>query len=205
MVIAFSFGVTGLICQYAVGMTYFNILNNFAIYVILGVAADDFFIFMDSWNQSEAFNDIKFDYEKRMAYTMRRASRTMFMTSSTTAVAFLATCFSPIMPIQAFGIYSAILVPMNFLLTCYFLPPCVILYEKTCKLNCCFICAKSKKKDETGQGQDSERPLKDNETDQKTKEPVKEEVDSAKHVAPGSGEAPGSALENEPEFKLKDG
>ena len=120
-------------------MTYFNILNNFAIYVILGVAADDFFIFMDAWNQSEAFHDIKFDNEKRMAYTMRRASRTMFMTSCTTAVAFLATCFSPIMPIQAFGIYSAILVPMNFLLTCYFLPPCVILYEKTCKNNCFFI------------------------------------------------------------------
>ena len=96
---------------------------------------------------------------------------------------------------------------MNFLLTCYFLPPCVILYEKTCKLNCCFICAKSKKKQEDGQGQDSERPLKDktDETDQKTKEPMKEELsERAKNGVAGSGEAPGSALENEPEFKLKE-
>ena len=49
VIIAFSFGVTGLICQYVIKMTYFNILNNFAIFVIVGVASDDTFIFMDAW------------------------------------------------------------------------------------------------------------------------------------------------------------
>jgi len=52
LVVTFSFGTTGLLCEYAVGMTYFNILNNFAIFIILGIAADDFFIFFDAWNQS---------------------------------------------------------------------------------------------------------------------------------------------------------
>lgn len=52
LIIAFSFGTTGLICEYIVGMTYFNIFNNFAIFVILGIAADDFFVFFDAWNQS---------------------------------------------------------------------------------------------------------------------------------------------------------
>lgn len=130
LIIAFSFGTTGLICEYAVGMTYFNILNNFAIFVILGIAADDFFIFFDAWHQSGEFKGISKDLKMRMAYTMRRASRTMFMTSSTTAVAFLATCFSPIMTVRAFGIYSAILVPITFILTCWILPPAVILYER---------------------------------------------------------------------------
>lgn len=53
----------------------------------------------------------------------------MFMTSVTTSVAFLATFFSPIMPVRAFGIYSAILVPMVFILTCLILPPAVIIYD----------------------------------------------------------------------------
>ena len=44
LIICFSFGTTGLICEYIVGMTYFNIFNNFAIFVILGIAADDFFL-----------------------------------------------------------------------------------------------------------------------------------------------------------------
>lgn len=52
LIICFAFGTTGLICEYIVGMTYFNIFNNFAIFVILGIAADDFFVFFDAWNQS---------------------------------------------------------------------------------------------------------------------------------------------------------
>lgn len=51
-IIAFSFGVTGMLCEYAVGMTYFNLFNNFATFIILGIAADDFFVFFDAWNQS---------------------------------------------------------------------------------------------------------------------------------------------------------
>lgn len=74
----------------------------------------------------------------RLAFTMRRAARTMFMTSVTTSVAFLATFFSPIMPIRAFGIYTAILVPMVFILTCMILPPAVIIYDNHFKeLFCC--------------------------------------------------------------------
>lgn len=140
LIIAFSFGTTGLICEYIVGMTYFNILNNFAIFVILGIAADDFFVFFDAWHQSGEFKGRKKDFKRRLAYTMRRSVRTMFMTSSTTAVAFLATCFSPIMTVQAFGIYCAILVPINFILTCWILPPTVILYERLDQE--CFCCVR---------------------------------------------------------------
>lgn len=140
LIIAFSFGTTGLICEYIVGMTYFNILSNFAVFVILGIAADDFFVFFDAWNQSGQFKGVKKDNKKRLAFTLRRAARTMFMTSVTTSVAFLATFFSPIMPIRAFGIYSAILVPVLFILTCLILPAAVIIYEN--HFSTCFCCAK---------------------------------------------------------------
>lgn len=61
----------------------------------------------------------------------------MTVTSSTTAVAFFANVFSPIMPIRAFGIFSGVLIPVNFFLVVMIMPPAVIYYEdkmegKTC-------------------------------------------------------------------------
>lgn len=61
----------------------------------------------------------------------------MTVTSSTTAVAFFANVFSPIMPIRAFGIFSGVLIPVNFFLVVMIMPPAVIFYEskmegKTC-------------------------------------------------------------------------
>lgn len=66
---------------------------------------------------------------RRMAYTFRRSVRAMSVTSSTTAAAFFANAFSPIMTIQAFGIYSGVLIPMNFILVVTVLPPGVIWWE----------------------------------------------------------------------------
>jgi predicted RND superfamily exporter protein len=77
------------------------------------------------------------DKKRRMAYAFRRGVRAMTVTSSTTTVAFFANVFSPIMPIQAFGIFSGVLIPVNFLLVVMIMPSAVIFYEdkmegKTC-------------------------------------------------------------------------
>lgn len=75
----------------------------------------------------------------------------MAVTSSTTSVAFLANVFSPIMPIRGFGIYSGIIVPVNYLLVVMILPPAVIWYERHidgCITKCCckiFFCCNTKK------------------------------------------------------------
>ena len=72
------------------------------IFLVLGISADDIFVFVDAWRQSERVDQsiVKHDdIHARMAYTFRRAFRTMAFTSSTTAVAFFASYFSPLMPI----------------------------------------------------------------------------------------------------------
>lgn len=108
LIIILSFGVTAMISEGAIGVTYYSNLNNLVIFIVLGIAADDFFVFMDAWRQSETFPELRSNdserpenktIKKRMSYTCKRASRAMFMTSSTTCVAFLANYFSPIMPI----------------------------------------------------------------------------------------------------------
>ena len=88
----------------------------------------------------------------RLAYSFRRAARAMFVTSSTTSVAFLANVFSPMMNIKAFGIFSGIIVPVNYILVVLIFPPATIIYERSysrrgccCSnwyTNCCCCCFK---------------------------------------------------------------
>jgi len=104
---------------------------------VLGVAADDIFVFIDGWRQSEFIDEIKADKRNRLAYSFRRASRATLTTSSTTSAAFLANAFSPIMPIASFGIYAAIIIFVNYLLIIFFLPPLVIWYERNLQGKCC--------------------------------------------------------------------
>lgn len=82
--------------------------------------------------------------QKRMAYAFRSSARAMAITSSTTSVAFFANIFSPLLPIKTFGIFSGVIIPVNFILVVFFMPPAVILYEEyiqdafccCCKCNC---------------------------------------------------------------------
>jgi len=91
-----------------------------------------------------------------MAYTFRRASRAMAVTSSTTAVAFLANMFSPIMPIKAFGLFAGVIVPANYFLVIMIFPSAVIFYDKYLadKCNCC-----SKKKNDEEPQEDNKHEL----------------------------------------------
>lgn len=109
-----------------------------------------------------------------MAYAFRRGTRAMAVTSSTTAVAFMANIFSPLMPIRGFGIYSGIIVPVNFLLVVMILPPATIWYERYidgCFTNCCckiFFCFKKTKKhnnEEEDKDKDVQIEVKQNDKD----------------------------------------
>lgn len=64
------------------------------LFIVLGVAADDIFVFFDAWKQSATKKPLENDLVKRMSFTFHRASRSMLVTSSTTAMAFLANAFS---------------------------------------------------------------------------------------------------------------
>lgn len=86
------------------------------------------------------------DLDRRMGVTFRRASRAMLATTSTTSAAFFLTGFSNIMPISSFGIFSSILIPVNFLLVITFYPAILIVYEKYVKRKrfFCFLAGKNK-------------------------------------------------------------
>lgn len=47
--ILLSFGLTALIVEGAFRVTYFSGLNSLILFIVLGIAADDFFVFNDAW------------------------------------------------------------------------------------------------------------------------------------------------------------
>ena len=53
----------------------------------------------------------------------------MLVTSLTSAIAFIACSFTPIMPLKAFGIFAALIVPTCFLLTITAQPVVYFIYE----------------------------------------------------------------------------
>ena len=68
-----------------------------------------------------------------MTYTFRRAFKAMLVTSITTSASFLAAGFSDINPISTFGIFAAIIIPVNFILDVTAYPAIIIIYEEKFK------------------------------------------------------------------------
>ena len=151
-------------------ISMFSMLQLLVIFILLGIAADNFFIFNDAWTQALAYPTLKSDSEKRLAYTYRRAARAIIVTSSTTAIAFLSTCFSPIMPIASFGVWASTCVIVNFFMTITLFPAFLSIHEKYVKYQCCtqhqlykYICCcvcKNKLKKEEGSDTEQAKELR---------------------------------------------
>ena len=104
-----------------------------AIYLVLGIGADDIFVFVDGWRQSVNEYDNPTD---RLDATYKRAAKAMGATSATTCVAFIATAVSPIMPIASFGIYAAMGIFFNYVLVMT-LFPCTLMIWHYKFYGCC--------------------------------------------------------------------
>ena len=116
----------------------------------MGIAADDIFVFCDAWKQSEKYTAIAKSHKRRMAYAFRRAQKSIFVTSTTTCVAFLSNAFSEQVPIRAFGIFASIIVPVNYIMVIFMMPSAVIIHErhiKSCVARCFNPCACKKQDD----------------------------------------------------------
>ena len=68
--------------------------------------------------------------DKRFAYTFNKAKGSIFLTSATTALAFLATSFTPMMPFISFGIFAALIVMVNCGMALTVLPTTYLIYFK---------------------------------------------------------------------------
>ena len=101
-----------------------------SVFVVLGVGADDIFVFFDAWRQSATLPPpISSSVTSRLTFTLRRSTAAIFNTSFTTAIAFFATGVSPIMPLAAFGTYAALAIVMNYVLIVFWWPSVMMVWE----------------------------------------------------------------------------
>ena len=153
--IVLSFPITYVIYGGVFQIPFNDTLIQLSIFIVLGIAADDVFVFCDAWRQSAHYPSIADDDKKRMAYAFKRAFKAILVTSSTTSVAFLANGLSEIVPIRAFGIFAAIIIPVNFVLIILIMPAIQMVHDrylaKCCTYRKCFAacckCCISKKTD----------------------------------------------------------
>ncbi|XP_071961979.1 protein dispatched homolog 1-like [Antedon mediterranea] len=117
---------------------YFGIFHVLAIFIILGIGADDVFVLMDTWKQTKYQSYPTLAH--RLSDTYRRAASAMFVTSLTTGLAFFTNFFSPFLSISSFGIFSALVIFVNYLSVIIFLPTVVVTYHLWWAKYCCCCC-----------------------------------------------------------------
>jgi hypothetical protein len=124
-------------------LTSTQFLHMLIIFVILGIGADDVFVFVDAFNQiPQVYPEAQTDLLLHMDLTYRRAAKAMLVTSATTMAAFAATIPSTIMPISSFGIFAALLVFMNYVFVITLFPAVVVVWHKYfryAKHCCCHV------------------------------------------------------------------
>ena len=110
---------------------YWTLLTSLgAAFLLLGIGADDVFVFVDAFKQSEHMASISHSLLKRLEYTSLRASKAVLITSLTTTVAFLATTSSRVMPISTFGIYASLCIFLLYWVNVIIMPPTLIVWDR---------------------------------------------------------------------------
>lgn len=142
--IFFSIPVAWFLFTVVFQIKYFSTLNTLALFIVAAIGADDIFIFMDAYKQSQYHLDILTDLETRMSWVYRRTGTAMAITSATTCAAFLCTLITPLSSIQSFGIFAACVILIDYVLVMSLFCTAVVIYhdryENRARCGCCCPC-----------------------------------------------------------------
>ena len=100
-------------------------VNIISFYIILGVGVDDIFVFTDQFKIAQGGSDLT----PRMQRTYNVAAKAMFTTSCTTFISFISNASSVFPAVSTFGLFSALLVLVNFCAVTTFFPAVFAVYR----------------------------------------------------------------------------
>lgn len=129
------------IYQFIFRIKYFPFLNLLAGIVVVGIGADDLFIYWKTWTAIKLGRNASI-LERIVTHTFQHASSAMFVTSASTATAFYASAYTDLISIRCFCLYAGTCVLVHYVLVITWLPACVVLYERY-SLNLCYSSGKS--------------------------------------------------------------
>ena len=136
MAIISSIIITYFIYMIVFQVPSFGFLNLLALIIVIGVGADDVFVYVDAWRQTKVAMPLGTMVDW-VSTTLQHAALSMFVTSFTTAVAFLANIVSSITAVKTFGIFAGTAILGNYVLMISWLPAIVVVYERYISSLCC--------------------------------------------------------------------
>ena len=85
-----------------------------SIFIVLGIGADDVFVFTDKWEENGENNYV--DVAQRFSHTYEQAGKAMLVTSLTTVICFFSNISSVFSDIAAFGVFTGLVIAVNYLM-----------------------------------------------------------------------------------------
>lgn len=110
---------------------FFPFLNLVSLFLIIGIGADDLFVYVDAWKQSFAIIPSRTPLANRLSWTMRRAGSAMLVTTITTTASFFANIISPVTSLKGFGLFTGLVIFSDFLLMLIFVPATIAVHHTT--------------------------------------------------------------------------
>jgi len=129
-----SLGLGFFFYSTVLNLPHFPFMNATTLFLAIGIGADDVFVYTDSWRHS--LTAVKGEggqppsLPDRLAYSLRHAGMSTFVTSFTTSAAFGANIMSRIVSIKCFGVFAALVIMSDYLLMITFLPAIVLNYDE---------------------------------------------------------------------------
>ncbi|XP_054767814.2 protein dispatched homolog 1-like [Lytechinus pictus] len=120
------------------GLPFFPFMNVLAFVLIIGIGADDAFVYVDIWKKMRERHGGA--PEKRVLVlqdTLHHAAVTMFVTSFTTSSALFSSVISSITALRCLAVYAGCAILINFIYTVTWLPAIVVIEDKYLQFRMC--------------------------------------------------------------------
>jgi hypothetical protein len=144
--IILSFPLAFFMYRFVLGFNFFPFLNFIGVFVVFALGADHVFVAVDKWKNARLGNP-NGTTEQVAAKALPDAAAAMFLTTSTTAIAFFGTAICPVAPVRLFAIFCGLLVTFDYIMDVVLIFPCLCIYDGYRKQsNCCITmgcCQKS--------------------------------------------------------------
>jgi predicted exporter len=111
---AHSLAVASSVCSFLLAC----FVQQFGVFIVLGIGADDCFVFVDAWKQSyiQSGLPINCPIAERMHWTWKRSAKAMGITSLTSFAAFMTLAFFPIPSMRVLGIFTAVSIVITYIM-----------------------------------------------------------------------------------------
>lgn len=109
-------------------MQSFPLLNLIGVFVAAALGADGLFVAVDKWKNARLKHP-DYSTEDVASIALPNAASAMFLTTSTTAVAFFATAICPVASIMCFALFCGVIIVFGYILNILFVFPSLCAYD----------------------------------------------------------------------------